>query len=118
MLSMEDSKIKPVHILLPVCVELKPDIFINFIQDTILRLRLDAHYLGNAFKFGMSSEQFSIESDDLAMNWNELTTKDQQIRQSQLLGYWAFVPYIRMVLWGTICFNSRSFFDMFSCRFT
>lgn len=37
----------------------------------------------------MAGEGFSIESEDISVNWKQLSSESQQIRQSKLLGLWA-----------------------------
>lgn len=78
----------PVNILLPICEETDIDVFLHILRSIISRKSED-HYLYNGLKFGMSGEVFSIEEEDLTMNWKGLNTTKQRIRQSRLLGYWA-----------------------------
>lgn len=83
-------KIKPpVYILLPICVETKTDVFYNILKKTLARKKLKDHYLDTAFKMGLMGDKVYIEMDDINRNWRELESKDQQIRQSKLIGYWA-----------------------------
>lgn len=70
-------------------METKHDVFFNIVKTIISRSRVEEDYLDNALKFGLTGEHFRIESEDITRNWAELNTKEQQIRQSKILGYWA-----------------------------
>lgn len=83
----------PLRILLPVCLELECDVFLNVIQNLIARAKLDDHYLDSAFKVGMSGETFSIECEDITMDWLHQNSNEQQIRHTKMLGYWALENY-------------------------
>lgn len=93
--SMEDicEIIPPLYILLPTCTESKTDVFLNILKNSLARSKLDDHYLDNALKLGTSANKFSIELEDVSMNWSELNSKEQQIRQSKLLGFWAIYNF-------------------------
>lgn len=52
------------------------------------RVKLIDHYLDNAFKSGMVSEEIRIVSDDTSLCWRNRNSKREGIRQSKLLGYW------------------------------
>lgn len=77
----------PVYILMPICKESKIDGFLNIIKNAINRAK--PNELDNALKLGMSADKFSIELEDTTRDWNELGSKEQQIRQWKLLGFWA-----------------------------
>lgn len=87
---MEDDEIiTPVLILLPICIELETDVFLNILKNVIGRKKLDDHFIDSTLKVGMRSDKFSIEEEDMSVSWSEKKSKDDQIRQSKLLGYWA-----------------------------
>lgn len=77
----------PVYILLPVCIEMQCDLFMNFLQN-ILAKGKKKNWLDDAFKTGMDTEEFEIENEDIEEHWQVLKSKEQQIRQAKLLGYW------------------------------
>lgn len=77
------------HILLPTCNESEEDVFHNVLKSILYRSKYENSFLDNAFKLGMSGGVFPIEEEDLAMNWKQLNSEEQQIRQSKLLGFWA-----------------------------
>lgn len=79
----------PLSILLPACKESTSDVFFNVIRNSIARSKLDEHYLDNALKCGVGGEEFEIEADDVAVDWGQLQSDEQLIRQSKILGYWA-----------------------------
>lgn len=88
--SMEDDEITtPLFILLPVCTELETDVFLNILKNVIGRKKLDDYYIDHALKLGMSSDKFFLKEEDISGSWNDMKSKDNQIRQSRLLGYWA-----------------------------
>lgn len=76
------------NILLPICVETDSDVFLHILKSIVAR-KTDDHFLYNGLKFGMSGDVFNIDEEDLTMNWNNLDTTKQRIRQARLLGYWA-----------------------------
>lgn len=81
----------PFNVLLPVCVETKTDVFLIILKNHVARharSMLDGHYLVNAFMSGMSGEEFSIEAEDISVDWTKLDSESQQIRQWKLLGLW------------------------------
>lgn len=78
-----------IRILLPVCSEVERDVFFKVVQNLISRTKLDEHFLDNAFKIGMTGEEFCIEIEDTTDNWLQRDTEEQQVRQSKILGYWA-----------------------------
>ena len=101
---MEDDEITtPVLILLPICIELETDVFLNILKNVIGRKKLDDHYIDNALKLGMRSDKFSIEEEDISVSWREKKSRDDQIRQSKLLGYWAInnFPSLGKKLFGS-----------------
>lgn len=53
---------------------------------------MDDHYL-DALKSGMTAKTLCVKQNDLLVDWKELTSKSQQLRQYQLLGYWATHNY-------------------------
>lgn len=76
------------NVVWPVCVETKTDVFLIILKKIVGRSMLDDHYLVSALKSGMS-EGFTIESEDLSVDWTKLDSESQQIRQWKLLGLWA-----------------------------
>lgn len=78
-----------VNILLPICTEFGSDIFLDIIQNIIAHSPIDTHYLAKAVKSGMNGEKFSIASNDFKIDWKELSSKNEQIRLSKMIGYWA-----------------------------
>ncbi len=79
----------PVNILLPVCIELKDDVFLNILRTVVNRVRIDENSLCNDLKSGMMAATFAIDSEDVSVNWKELTSKSKQGLQSKMLGFWA-----------------------------
>lgn len=101
---MEDDEITtPVLILLPICIELETDVFLNILKNVIGRKKLDDHFIDSALKLGMRYDKFSIEEEDMSVSWSEKKSKDDQIRQSKLLGYWAInnFPSLGKKLFGS-----------------
>lgn len=76
------------NILLPVCTESKTDVFLNILKNIVARSKINDHYLTDAFMSGMNGEYFEVESDDVSLNWKQLSSETQQICQSKLLGFW------------------------------
>lgn len=81
-----------VSILMPYCVELNEDVFLQILKSVIWHSKMDDRYR-DALKSGMTSKTLCVESSDLKLNWKELTSKSQKLRQYQLLGYWATHNY-------------------------
>ncbi len=90
------------HILLPVCSQSKEDVFVTILKRAVARSKLDEHHLIRAFMSGMKGESFAIKMDDLTLNWEQLKSEKQQIRQAKLLGFWAIVnfPSLKVKLFG------------------
>lgn len=83
-----------VYVLLPICVESKHDVFFNVLKNVVHRVgrtRLSDHFLDNAFKSGMVTENFVIDEDDILVNWKICDSKLAGIGQSTLLGLWSTV---------------------------
>lgn len=76
------------NVLLPYCNESNNDVFMNILKNVVSRSKLDVHYLDSAFISGMNGDELAIEQEDVTVNWTLLHSKEQQIRQSKLLGYW------------------------------
>lgn len=74
---------------MPICTEAKFDVFFNVVKSIIARSKLDVHYLDQALRSGLMADKVCIELEDMTTNWNELVSKEQQIRQFKILGYWA-----------------------------
>lgn len=87
------SETPPLYIILPICTEANVDIFINILKNAVSRMRMAESHLENAFRAGMAGEILSIHEYDISVNWEELHSKTQQIRQCKLLGYWAIHNY-------------------------
>lgn len=85
---MEENNIS-VFILLPICAELKIDVFLKILTNLIRHSKLDKDAIDNAFKLGMSGDEFSIKEEDLSENWTISKSIDEQKRLTKLLGYWA-----------------------------
>lgn len=103
MSEIKTSKNAPAfHILLPVCIESKVDIFLNILKCAVSRSKLDQHHLTRAFMSGTKGESFAVEMDDLTLSWKQLKSEDQRIRQSKILGFWAIVnfPSLQRKLFG------------------
>lgn len=79
-------------VLLPFCVELETDVFLNLLRNVVARSRLDDQQL-DILKAGMIADTLYIKSDDLLVNWKELNSEPQRIRQLKLLGVWTMYNY-------------------------
>lgn len=87
---MEENNISPpVFILLPICAELEIDVFLKILKNLIGHSKLDKDAIDNAFKLGMSGDEFSIKEKDISENWTILKSIGAQKRLTKLLGYWA-----------------------------
>lgn len=91
------------NVLLPICTESQNDVFMNILKNVVGHLKLGDLYLESAFKSGMRGVELAIEQEDIKMNWTQLNSKQQQIRQAQLLGFWAIngFPSLGKKLFGT-----------------
>lgn len=78
-------------VLLPFCVELEIDLFLNLLRNVLWRSKLDDEL--DIVKAGMSADTLYIKSNDLLVNWKELNSKSQRIRQMKLLGVWIMYNY-------------------------
>lgn len=89
------------NVLLPICSQSKNDVFLNILKSIVARAILNDNLI-NAFQSGMHGENFSIESEDISIDWKKLNSEPQQIRQSKLLGLWAinFFPSLGKKLLG------------------
>lgn len=76
------------NILLPYCNETNNDVFMNILKNVVARSKLDVHYLDSAFISALNGNELAIEQEDVTVNWTLLHSKEQQIRQAKLLGYW------------------------------
>lgn len=81
-----------ISVLLPHCVELKKDVFLEILLSVVWRSKMD-EYLRDSLKSGMTDKSLCIKSKDLLLDWRSLTSKSQQLRQYQLLGYWTMQYY-------------------------
>lgn len=81
-----------INILLPKCEDVEVDVFLLILKGAISR-KSDDHYLVSALKFGMSGASFPIEESHLQMSWKDMSTKQQRIHQSRLLGFWTIKNY-------------------------
>lgn len=91
-----EKKIKQaICVLLPVCVELETDVFLNILRNVVARsARSELYDLQfDAFTAGLTDDTFYIKSNDMLLNWKELDSKSQRIRQLKLLGFWAIKNY-------------------------
>ncbi len=83
-----------VHILLPKCTHTDHNVFFNILKNIVHkvgRAKLTDHFLDNAFKEGMAGEcQVDLNA---AATWNVLSSREDQISQSKLLGRWAIRNY-------------------------
>lgn len=75
-------------ILLPFCEELQRDIFVEVIKSVVWHSKMDDDHI-DAMKTGMTMKTVCVKSNDLCVEWTELTSESQQLRQYQLLGFWA-----------------------------
>lgn len=68
----------------------------------VARSNENRHHLTETFISAMEGEKFVIEMDDLKLSWSQLNSKEQQIRQSKILGLWSIVhfPSLRKKLCG------------------
>ncbi len=80
-------------LLLPKCTEANVDIFLSVLKNAVNRTRIDDCALDNALRTGMAGDMLSIRSKDTSLDWKDLQSKRQQIRQAELLGYWAINNY-------------------------
>lgn len=76
------------HILLPMCTESTDDIFLNILKCAVARTVLDANCTTAAFMSAIEGRNVEVEMEDLTLNWEELRTEPQKIRQSGILGFW------------------------------
>lgn len=83
------SEIQPVCVLLPFCVELENDVFLNILRLVVGRLKLDGHDDIEALKSGMTDDVLYVKSNDLMSNWKDLDSKPQRFQQLKLFGFWA-----------------------------
>lgn len=84
-------------ILLPFCVQTQTDVFLEILRNSVKRSGIsEFHDLVSALKSGMS-EIFSIESEDVTVDWTKLDSKTQQIRQWKLIGFWTLNNFPSMV---------------------
>lgn len=89
----ENKEVKTVIcVLLPFCMELETDVFLNLLRNVVARSRLDDQQL-DILKAGMIADTLCIKSDDLLVNWKELNSESQRIRQLKLLGVWTMYNY-------------------------
>lgn len=79
-------------VLLPFCVELETDVFLNLLRNVVARSKLDDHQL-DILKAGMIADTLYIKSNDLLINWKDLKSESQRIRQIKLLGVWTMYNY-------------------------
>lgn len=93
-----------VSILLPYCVELNKDLLLEILKNVVWRSRMDDHYV-DALKYGMTAKTLCVKLNDLIVDWKELTSNSQQLRQYRLLGYWAMhnFPALGKKLFGDTC---------------
>ncbi len=87
-MSKENNSKPTFNVLLPFCVEAKTDVFMIILKNIVARSMLEDNCLVTAIKAGMSEEQFSIEPDDISVDWTKQNSESQQIRQWELLGSW------------------------------
>ncbi len=80
------------NILLPCCLELQEDVFLEILKNAVWRSRMDDCYL-DALKSGMTTKTLCVKSKDLLVDWKELSSKSQLLRQYQVLGYWTMHNY-------------------------
>lgn len=92
----------PMFILLPICFEAKTDLFFNVLRKAVSRGRKKIDLLENAFKSGMTGENFQVDSNFVSVDWTTLNSDSEQIWQSKLLGCWAsrHFPSVCMKLIG------------------
>lgn len=96
-MALRDTEATPakaiISVLLPVCVEMKKenDLFMKVLRSAVWRSKMDNEYI-DAVKSGMTAKTVCIKSNDLD-DWRKLTSKSKQLRQHQLLGYWATENY-------------------------
>lgn len=104
MSNIKKMETTPFNILLPVCVQTKTDVFLMILKNSVARSGMLDHYLVSALKSGMS-ENFSIESEDISVDWTKLDSELQQIRQWKLIGLWTVNNFPSMVkkLFGELC---------------
>ncbi len=102
------ENVKTVHVLLPVCVELKHDIFFNILKNVVGRVsrsKLAEHYMDNAFKTGMIADEIIIQENEVSSSWKKDQSSEASVRQSQMLGYWsrAQCPGFTKIFFGENC---------------
>lgn len=95
----------PVYILLPICVEFEYDVFLSLLRNVVGRVgrtKLTGHYLDEAFKSGMMTENIVVDDDDITSSWHGRDSQRNRIRQSKLLGYWSTTnfPTLGKVFFG------------------
>lgn len=81
--------VSELNVLLPICTESKYNVFMNILKNVVGHSKLGDHYLDSAFKSSMSGGEMAIEQEDVTVNWTQLNSRQQEIRQAQLLGFWA-----------------------------
>lgn len=91
-MELQNIKAKPAKavtsILLPFCEELQRDIFVEVIKSVVWHSKMDDDYI-DAIKTGMTAKTVCVKSNDLSVEWSKVTSKSKQLRQYQLLGFWA-----------------------------
>lgn len=104
MSNIKEMETKPFNILLPVCVQTKTDVFLMILKNSVRRSGALDHYRVSALKSGMS-ENFTIESEDISVDWTKLDSELQQERQWKLIGLWTVNNFPSMVkkLFGELC---------------
>lgn len=88
-----DENSPSISILLPMCSELKPDVFLEILKSVVFHSRLNDNPRVKSLKSGMSGERFSIDSEDLKNDWNKSTSDLCEIGRSKLLGFWSARNY-------------------------
>lgn len=88
-----DENTPPIHVLLPICMEAKIDVFFKILNSILLHTRLHDKFHIDSLISGMNGETVIVDTEDLSVDWQKLTTDSRQIRQSKLIGVWAARHY-------------------------
>lgn len=91
------------HILLPICIDFQEDVFFSILKNVVTHVKLTDNYHEKAFKSGLIAEEIHID-ENVLLHWNKLTSREDRIQQSKLLGFWAATncPNYGNVLHGRI----------------
>lgn len=91
-LKTRSENLQLLYILLPVCVELEHDVFFNILKNLVGRvawIKLEEHYMDNAFISGMTAEEIIIHEEDISSSWKINQSSEASVRKSKMLGYWS-----------------------------